>query len=203
MTLLTSNNTPALHHTYDQVGARPMHNRLILAGLAATGGLLTTAFLQVAVAAADTGAVAAAGADAFTIGGYTFDPQLAAGGEGFDPVVPARPPRPRCSSSAAEQRSACRSPLRISMSTTPTSGTELGSIQGNETILSLFGLTNAEFTVASGILPPAARTRCAAKRSARSTTCSTWATGTRTSTSPPRTSPSTALRRPAPSPTRS
>ena len=31
----------------------------------------------------------------------------------------------------------------------PTSGTELGSIQGNETVTSLFGLTNAEFTVAS------------------------------------------------------
>jgi hypothetical protein len=58
-----------------------MQNRLILAGLAATGGLLTTAFLQTAVAVAD------AGADAFTIGGFTFDPQLAAGGEGFDPVA--------------------------------------------------------------------------------------------------------------------
>ena len=52
-----------------------MHHRLILAGLAATGGLLTTAFLQAAVAVADTGAdVSATGADAFTIGSYTFDP---------------------------------------------------------------------------------------------------------------------------------
>jgi hypothetical protein len=52
-----------------------MHRRLILAGLAATGGLLTSAFLQVAVAAADAAAdVSATGADAFTIGGYTFDP---------------------------------------------------------------------------------------------------------------------------------
>src|SRR6202042_975395 len=58
-----------------------MHNRLILAGLPATGGLLAPAFLQTAVAVAD------AGADAFTIGGFTFDPQLAAGGEGFDPVA--------------------------------------------------------------------------------------------------------------------
>ena len=46
-----------------------MQHRLFLAGLSATGGLLTTAFLQVAVAAADTSADAAAGADAFTIGG--------------------------------------------------------------------------------------------------------------------------------------
>ena len=52
-----------------------MHRRLLLAGLAATAGLLTSAFLQVAVAAADAAAdVSATGADAFTIGGYTFDP---------------------------------------------------------------------------------------------------------------------------------
>ena len=52
-----------------------MHHRLILAGLAATGGLLTTAFLQAAVAVADTAdVVSATGADAFTIGNYTFDP---------------------------------------------------------------------------------------------------------------------------------
>ena len=31
----------------------------------------------------------------------------------------------------------------------PTSGTELGSINTNETVTSLFGLTNAEFTVTS------------------------------------------------------
>ena len=31
----------------------------------------------------------------------------------------------------------------------PTSGTDLGSIEGNETVTSLFGLTNAEFTVAT------------------------------------------------------
>ena len=47
-----------------------MHHRLILAGLAATGGLLTTAFLQVAVPLL----VGRHGADAFTIGGFTFDP---------------------------------------------------------------------------------------------------------------------------------
>src|ERR1700748_2519730 len=52
-----------------------MHHRLILAGLAATGGLLTTAFRQAAVAVADPAdGVSATGADAFTIGSYTFDP---------------------------------------------------------------------------------------------------------------------------------
>ncbi|MDT5232189.1 MAG: hypothetical protein QOI39_2689, partial [Mycobacterium sp.] len=62
-----------------------MHHRLVLAGLAATGGLLTTAFLQVAVAAADTAdVVSATGADAFTLGSFTFDPFTSPGVEGFD-----------------------------------------------------------------------------------------------------------------------
>src|ERR1700751_1789331 len=67
----------------------PMNRRLILAGLAATGGLVTTAFLQAAVAAAD---VSATGADAFTINGFTFDPftvgATGADVEGFFPVDP-------------------------------------------------------------------------------------------------------------------
>ena len=91
----------------------------------------------------------AAGADAFTIGGYTFDPQLAAGGEGFDHVstLTSSPPLLELGGGTA---------LGLPLATQdfnvydPTSGSELGSIQGNETILSLFGLTNAEFTVASG-----------------------------------------------------
>lgn len=119
-----------------------MHKRLILAGLAATGGLVTTAFLQLAVAAAD------AGADAFTIGGFTFDPQLAAGGEGFDPVaqLTTSPPLLELGGGTA---------LGLPLATQdfnvydPTSHVELGGIQGNETVTSLFGLTNAEFTVAS------------------------------------------------------
>jgi hypothetical protein len=120
-----------------------MHNRLILAGLAATGGLLTTAFLQTAVAVAD------AGADAFTIGGYTFDPQLAAGGEGFDPVyqLSTSPPLLELGGGTALGTALATQDFNVY---SPDGTTELGSIQGNETILSLFGLTNAEFTVASG-----------------------------------------------------
>jgi hypothetical protein len=119
-----------------------MSRRLILAGLAATGGLLTTAFLQVAVASAD------AGADAFTIGGFTFDPQLAGGGEGFDPVaqLTTSPPLLELGGGTALGLPLASQDFNVY---DPTSGTELGSIQGNETIASLFGLTNAEFTVAS------------------------------------------------------
>jgi hypothetical protein len=119
-----------------------MHNRLILAGLAATGGLLATAFLQTAVAVAD------AGADAFTIGGFTFDPQLAAGGEGFDPVaqLTTSPPLLELGGGTALGLPLAAQEFNVY---DPTSGTELGSIKGDETIASLFGLTNTEFTVAS------------------------------------------------------
>src|ERR1700722_10394931 len=76
----------ALFNT-SQIGPLHMHHRLILAGLAATGGLVTTAFLQAAVAVAD---VSATGADAFTIGDFTFDPFTVGptgAVEGFAPVA--------------------------------------------------------------------------------------------------------------------
>jgi hypothetical protein len=122
-----------------------MHNRLILAGLAATGGLLTTAFLQVAVAAAD---VSADGADAFTIGSYTFDPFTSTGVEGYFPVplLTTSPPLLDLGGGTA---------LGLPLATQnfeifdPSTQADLGSIQGNETIASLFGLTSTEFTVAS------------------------------------------------------
>jgi hypothetical protein len=122
-----------------------MRNRLILAGLAATGGLLTTAFLQVAVAAADVGAD---GADAFTIGSYTFDPFTSTGVEGYFPVplLTASPPLLDLGGGTA---------LGLPLATQnfeiydPSTQADLGSIQGNETIASLFGLTSTEFTVAS------------------------------------------------------
>src|SRR5277367_170622 len=125
-----------------------MHHRLVLAGLAATGGLLTTAFLQVAVAAADVGAD---GADAFTIGSFTFDPFTGTGTtevEGFTPVDPLSGAAPLLTLGGGTA-------LGIPLATQdfdvfdPTSGTDLGSIDTNETVASLFGLTNAEFTVTS------------------------------------------------------
>jgi hypothetical protein len=126
-----------------------MHRRLILAGLAATGGLVTSAFLQAAVAVAD---VSATGADAFTIGDFTFDPfTVGAGGadvEGFAPVDSLSGAAPLLTLGGGTA-------LGIPLATQdfevfdPTSGTELGSIDTNETVASLLGLTNAEFTVTS------------------------------------------------------
>jgi len=126
-----------------------MHRRLLLAGLAATGGLLTTAFLQAAVAVADVD-VSATGADAFTIGGYTFDPLVdpigSPGVEGWDLVAPLEGSSPLLTLGGgtvlgffplAPQNLEVYSPA----------GADLGSVDTNETVASLFGLTNAEFTV--------------------------------------------------------
>ena len=123
-----------------------MHNRLILAGLAATGGLLTTAFLQVAVAAAD---VSADGADAFTIGSYTFDPFTSPGVEGWDLVSPLEGASPLLTLGGGTVLGILPLAQQNLEVFDPTSGADLGSIEGNETLTSLFGLTNAEFTVAS------------------------------------------------------
>jgi hypothetical protein len=122
-----------------------MHRRLILAGLAATGGLVTSAFLQVAVAAADVGAT---GADAFTIGDFTFDPFTSPGVEGFDPVaqLSSAPPLLELGGGTALGIPLANQDFEVF---DPTSGTDLGSIDTNETVASLLGLTNAEFTVAS------------------------------------------------------
>jgi hypothetical protein len=122
-----------------------MHHRLVLAGLAATGGLLTTAFLQVAVAAADVGAD---GADAFTIGSYTFDPFTSPGVEGFDPVAQLSSAPPLLELGGGTAIGFPLGPQDFEVFD-PTSGTDLGSIDTNETVTSLFGLTNAEFTVTS------------------------------------------------------
>jgi hypothetical protein len=145
-----------------------MHHRLILAGLAATGGLLTTAFLQAAVAVADTAdVVSATGADAFIIGNYTFDPftvPLLAGGisgaedglapsgvetEGFTPVDPLSSAPPLLTlGGGSVGLNAAPQYLEVYSS----SGTDLGSIDAGETVTNLAGFTNTEFTV-SDVFP--------------------------------------------------
>jgi hypothetical protein len=128
-----------------------MHHRLILAGLAATGGLVTSAFLQVAVAAADVAAadVSATGADAFTIGDYTFDPFTSPGVEGFDLVSPLSAAPPLLTLGGGTIDGILPLATQNFEVYDPSTGADLGSIDTNETVTSLFGLTNAEFTVAS------------------------------------------------------
>jgi hypothetical protein len=126
-----------------------MHRRFILASLTATGGLVTTAFLQMAVAAADTAAaVSATGADAFTIDGYTFDPFTAPGVEGWDGVPPLSGAAPFLTLGGG---SALGFPLAGQNFEVynPSTGADLGSVDANESVSNLLGLTNAEFVVTS------------------------------------------------------
>jgi hypothetical protein len=131
-----------------------MNHRLVLAGLAATGGLLTTAFLQVAVAAADTGAdvVSATGADAFTLGSFTFDPFTvgAAGGdvEGFAPVAQLVGAPPLLELGGGIALGIDTAPQSFEVFA-PATDTDLGSIATGETVTNLLGLANTEFTVSS------------------------------------------------------
>jgi hypothetical protein len=132
-----------------------MHRRLILAGLAATGGLLTSAFLQVAAAAAETGAdvVSATGADAFTIGGYTFDPFTSPGVEGWESVqvLSGAAPFLELGGGSVELLPGFGVPLsgQDFEVYNPSTGADLGSVDTNDSASDLFGLTNAEFTVTS------------------------------------------------------
>ena len=117
-----------------------MNRRSILAGLAATGGLVATAFLQVAVAAAD---VSANGADAFTIGTYTFDPFTAgpagADVEGFAPVGTDTGAPPLLELGEFTPQS-----FEVFDHAT---GADLGSVDTRETVTDLWGSTNSGFTV--------------------------------------------------------
>jgi hypothetical protein len=122
-----------------------MNRRLILAGLAATGGVVTSAFLQVAVAAAD---VSATGADAFTIGGYTFDPFTSPGVEGFDGVNTLSGASPLLELGGGTALGVPLASQDFEVFN-PSTGADLGSIDTTETVSNLLGLTNASFTVTS------------------------------------------------------
>ena len=105
------------------------------------------------------------GADAFTIGGTTFDPTLAAGGtEGFTPVdqLIGAPPLLEIGGGTPTLSVPSRSRLAPQdfnvYDGTGASATEVGSIIGNEDVTDLLGLTNTEFTVAS--VTPARRRQC-------------------------------------------
>jgi hypothetical protein len=124
-----------------------MHRRLILASLAATGGLVTTTFLQMAVAAADTAAVSATGADAFTIGSYTFDPFTSPGVEGWDPVAPLSGAAPFLTLGGGDVDGLLPLSGQNFEVYDPSTGTDLGSVDANDSVSNLFGLTNAEFVV--------------------------------------------------------
>ncbi|MEO6794634.1 MAG: hypothetical protein ABI253_10900 [Mycobacterium sp.] len=136
--------------------------------MAAGSGLLTAGFLQAAVAAADTGAdPSATGADAFTIGGYTFDPftvapvngvpgaqdHLPPSGvetEGFTPVIPLSTAPPLLTLGGASIGGGALDTAPQYFEVYSPSGTDLGSIDAGETVTNLAGFTNTEFHVSAG-----------------------------------------------------
>lgn len=123
-----------------------MHRRLMLAGLAATGGLLTSAFLQVAIAAAD---VSATGADAFTIGDFTFDPFTSPGVEGYTPVTELTGAPPLLEIGGGTPLGILQIAPQSFEVFDPSTGADLGNVSTGETVTDLFGLINSEFTVSA------------------------------------------------------
>jgi hypothetical protein len=80
------------------------------------------------------------GPDAFTIGRTTFDPTLAAGGEGFDPVTPlvGAPPLLELGGGAANLGGGAMLPLATQdFNIYNIAGTEVGSIHTTEAVTAL------------------------------------------------------------------
>jgi hypothetical protein len=118
----------------------------------AGGGLLAAAFLQAAAAVADSGP-SADGADAFNLGGYTFDPYTTSGfgsnaveTEGFAPVHPLSIAPPLLQLGGGNALGNAIAPQNFEVYS-PSDGTDLGSINTSETVTNLLGLSNTEFTV--------------------------------------------------------
>jgi hypothetical protein len=91
------------------------------------------------------------GADAFTIGGTTFDPTLAASGaEGYDTVysIIGAPPLLEIGGGTPDLGGFVLA-LAPQDFNVYNGTTEVGSIVGNEDVTELLGLTNTEFTVAT------------------------------------------------------
>lgn len=130
-----------------------MNHRLITAGLAAGGGLLTAAFLQAALAVADTNEVVGPsvdGADAFKLGGFTFDPYTGGGFdgpevEGFAPVHPLTSAPPLLTLGGGSVLGVVTAPQDLEVYNS--SGTDLGSVNSSVVVANLAGFTNTEFTV--------------------------------------------------------
>jgi hypothetical protein len=93
------------------------------------------------------------------MGGSTFDPITAGGAEGFDPVYSTLGAAPllEIGGGTAYLAGPGQLPLTIAQQdfNVYNGTTEVGSIEGNEYVTQLLGLTNTEFVVASATGTPA------------------------------------------------
>jgi hypothetical protein len=119
-----------------------MNRRITLTLAAAAGAMFSSALLPAAVAFADPDAP---GADAFTIGGYTFDPE-ASGTEGFTAVDQGTgtPTYFETGDPSTGQSFDVFSPASGS-----TAATELGTVDTTESVTNYGSLTNTGFTITS------------------------------------------------------
>ena len=126
-------------------------------------------------------------ADAFSIGGFTLDPNWRPGARAST-RSPAGDSLRRCWRSAVDTL-VIRRPVQpslpkasMSYSGTGSSATDIGTITTGEDVTNLLGFTNTELIVTDVTPADGADAPRTCRRSDRSTTRSTWATGTRTST---------------------
>ena len=92
--------------------------------------------------------------DAFSIGGFTFDPTLASGAEGFTPVTPLATSPPLLEIGGGQLDGVINfAPQSFDVySGTGTSATDVGSIATGEDVTDLLGFTNTEINV-TGVTP--------------------------------------------------
>ena len=116
----------------------------------------------------------AIGADAFSLGGFTFDPTLVGGGEGFTPVeqLVGAPP-------LLDLGGGTPTIFGVTLSLASqdfnvydgsTAADQIGSITTNDQVTNLLGFTNTEFTVTGGSLLADAPAGAAIPVDGRSTT---------------------------------
>ena len=91
-------------------------------------------------------------ADAFSIGGFTLDPTLAAGGEGFDTIAPLATAAPflEIGGSSLGDPADGGSLSSQALEVLNSSGTEIGTINTGVDVTNLLGFTNTQLVVESG-----------------------------------------------------
>jgi hypothetical protein len=91
-------------------------------------------------------------ADAFSIGGFTLDPTLAAGGEGFDTIAPLATAAPllEIGGSSLGDPANGGSLSSQALEVLNSNGTEIGTINTGVDVTNLLGLTNTQLVVESG-----------------------------------------------------
>lgn len=122
-----------------------MQRRILWAAGAAGGGLLASAFLSVAIAVAEPGTDSTITDNAFSIGGFTFDP----GADGFTPVSPLSQLSPLLGIGGASINQSLTSAGLASQDFDlyGKDGTELGTATANVNVQNLLGIESVQLRI--------------------------------------------------------